>query len=176
MINNRIWGPEFNKKEAEIRKLKLELARIDADKAQPSLFMKTQSIPIPAPLFTSYQPFYNPPKQSIYDQFFGLSHLHSTNLNIPSVPSENRLHQNDLSQKSKSPNLNPKKIFIFQKTLLKQLLNLQRKTKLQLTNTIISRLITKTVTQKVYPPLIILAHLNKRLQTPSPNNHIFLVF
>ena len=32
MINNRIWGPEFNKKEVEIRKLKAELARIDVDK------------------------------------------------------------------------------------------------------------------------------------------------
>ena len=82
MINNRIWGTEFNKKEAEIRQLKAELARIDADKAQPSLFTKTQSIHIPAPLFTSYQPFYTPSKQSTYDQFFGLSHLH----NIPSVP------------------------------------------------------------------------------------------
>ena len=87
MINNRIWGLEFNKKEVEIRKLKAELARIDADKAQPSLFTKTQSIAIPTPLFTSYQPFYNPPKQSTYDQFFGLSHLHSTNPNIPPVPS-----------------------------------------------------------------------------------------
>ena len=87
MINNRIWGPEFNKKKVEIRQLKAELARIDADKAQPSLFTKTQSIPIPAPLFTSYQPFYNPPKQSTYDHFFGLSHLHSTNPNIPPVPS-----------------------------------------------------------------------------------------
>ena len=54
MINNCIWGLEFNKKEVEIRKLKAELARIDADKAQPSLFIKTQSIPILAPLFTSY--------------------------------------------------------------------------------------------------------------------------
>ena len=41
MINNRIWGPEFNKKEAEIRHLNVELARIDADKSQPSLFTKT---------------------------------------------------------------------------------------------------------------------------------------
>ena len=32
MIQNRYWGPEFNKKEAEIRQLKVELARIDADK------------------------------------------------------------------------------------------------------------------------------------------------
>ena len=86
MINNRIWGPEFNKKEAEIRKLKAELARIKANKAQLSLFTKTQSIPIHALLFTSYQPFYTPSKQSTYGQFFGLSHLHSTNPNIPSVP------------------------------------------------------------------------------------------
>ena len=62
MINNRLWGPEFNKKEAEIRKLKAELARIDADKEQPPLFTKTQSLPIPAPLFDTYQPFYNPSK------------------------------------------------------------------------------------------------------------------
>ena len=86
MIDNRIWGPKFNKKEAEIRQVKAKLARIIADKAQPSLFTKTQSIPIPAQLFTSYQPFYNPHKQSTYDYFFGLSHLHSTNPNIPSVP------------------------------------------------------------------------------------------
>ena len=44
MINNRIWGPELNKKEVEIRKLTAELARIDADKAQFSFFTKTQSI------------------------------------------------------------------------------------------------------------------------------------
>ncbi|KAH9671280.1 hypothetical protein KPL70_017307 [Citrus sinensis] len=35
MINNHIWGPEFNKKEAEIRKLKAELSRIDAEKTRP---------------------------------------------------------------------------------------------------------------------------------------------
>ena len=75
----------LNKKEAEIRQLKAELARIDADKAQPSLFTKTQSIPIPVPLFTSYQPFYTLSKLSTYDQFFGLSHLHSTNPNLPPV-------------------------------------------------------------------------------------------
>ncbi|KAH9686093.1 hypothetical protein KPL70_014222 [Citrus sinensis] len=48
-----------------------KLARIDAEKAQPSLFTKTQSI------------LYTPSKQSTYDQFFGLSHPHSTNPNIP---------------------------------------------------------------------------------------------
>ena len=79
------------------------------------------------------------------------------------------LHQKDPNQRSKSQNLYPGKIFKFQKTLLKQPLNLQRKTKLQLTNTIISRLTLKTMTpiqpqKKVYPPQIISAHLNKLLQ------------
>ena len=105
MINNRIWGPEFNKKEAEIRQLKTELARIDADKAQPSLFTKTQSIPILSPLFTSYQPFYTPSKQSTYDQFFGLSHLH----NIPSVPPQKTTSPKRSKSKVKISKPPPKK-------------------------------------------------------------------
>ena len=91
------------------------------------------------------------------------------------------LHQKDPNQKSKSQNLHLRKIFKFQKTLLKQLLNFQRKTKLQLTNTIINRLILKTMIlirpqKKVYPPQIISAHLNKLFQTQSLNMQIFLVF
>ena len=84
MINNRIWGPEFNKKEAE-------LARIDADKQQPSLFTKTQSLPIPAPLFDSYQPFYNPSKPPMdYDKVFGLSHLLYRGQEPSTIPSTSK--------------------------------------------------------------------------------------
>ena len=88
---------------------------------------------------------------------------------------QNLLHQKDLNQKSKSPNLHPMKIFKFQKTLLKQLQSLQRKIKLQPTNTIISRLSLKTVTQiqsqkQVYPPQTISAHPNNLLQTQSPKH------
>ncbi|KAH9680235.1 hypothetical protein KPL71_026478 [Citrus sinensis] len=91
MINNRIWGPEFNKKEAEIRKLKAELARINADKEQPSLFTKTQSLPIPTPLFDTYQPFYNPSKSPMdYNKFFGLSHLLYKNSELPTTPSTSK--------------------------------------------------------------------------------------
>ena len=87
MINNRIWGLEFNKKESEIRKLKAELARIDADKEQPPLFTKTQSLPIPVPLFDTYQPFYNSSKPSMnYNKFFGLSHLLYRNQELPTPP------------------------------------------------------------------------------------------
>ena len=91
MINNRIWGPEFNKKEAEIRKLKVELARIDADKEQPSLFTKTQSLPIPTPLFDTYKPFYNPSRPPMdYNKFFGLSHLLYKNQEPPTTLSTSK--------------------------------------------------------------------------------------
>ncbi|KAH9752154.1 hypothetical protein KPL71_014584 [Citrus sinensis] len=60
MINNHIWGPEFNKQEAEIRKLKAELSRIDAEKTRPSLFTQPQPTPISPPFFETYAPFYTP--------------------------------------------------------------------------------------------------------------------
>ena len=62
VINNHIWGLEFNKKEVEIRKLKAELARIDAEKTCPTLFTQTQSTHVPPPVFETYSPFYTPPR------------------------------------------------------------------------------------------------------------------
>ena len=77
MINNHIWGPNFNKKEVEIKKLKAELARIEAEKTRPSLFTQTQTTTVPPPVFETYSTFYTPsrPHQSVYNQFFGFSHL-----------------------------------------------------------------------------------------------------
>ena len=76
MINNHIWGPEFNKKEAEIRRLKVELARIDTEKTRPSLLTQTSSTPIPTPMFDTYAPLYTPskPQQPVYNQFFWIFH------------------------------------------------------------------------------------------------------
>ncbi|KAH9716901.1 hypothetical protein KPL71_021631 [Citrus sinensis] len=56
MINNHIWGPEFNKKEAEIRRLKVEIARIDAEKVRPSLFTQPPSSPSPPSMFDTFTP------------------------------------------------------------------------------------------------------------------------
>ncbi|KAH9658046.1 hypothetical protein KPL70_023335 [Citrus sinensis] len=80
MINNHIWGPKFNKKEAEIRKLKAELSRIDAEKTRPSLFTQSQPTLVFPPFFDTYSPFYTPsrPQQPVYNQFFGFSHLQPT--------------------------------------------------------------------------------------------------
>ncbi|KAH9671268.1 hypothetical protein KPL70_017299 [Citrus sinensis] len=77
MINNHIWGPEFNKKKDEIRKLKAELTRIDAEKTRPSFFTQTQTPTVPPPIFETYAPFYTPsrPQQPVYNQFFRFSHL-----------------------------------------------------------------------------------------------------
>ncbi|KAH9704933.1 hypothetical protein KPL70_011670 [Citrus sinensis] len=92
MINNHIWGPEFNKKEAEIRKLKAELARIDAEKTRPILFTQTQSTLVPPPVFETYSPFYTPPRphQPVYNQFFGFSHLQPTPQPKPSSPKKSK--------------------------------------------------------------------------------------
>ena len=62
MINNHFWGPEFNKKEAEIRKLKAELERIDAKNTRPTLFTQTQSTLVPPSVFETYSPFHTPPR------------------------------------------------------------------------------------------------------------------
>ncbi|KAH9686122.1 hypothetical protein KPL70_014243 [Citrus sinensis] len=80
MINNHIWGPEFNKKEAETRKLKAELSRIDPEKTRPSLFTQSQPTPVSPPFFDTYSPFYtlSRPQQPVYNQFFGFSHLQPT--------------------------------------------------------------------------------------------------
>ncbi|KAH9657972.1 hypothetical protein KPL70_023297 [Citrus sinensis] len=80
MVNNHIWGPEFNKKEAEIRKLKAKLSRIDAEKTRPSLFTQPQPTPVSPLFFEMYTPFYTPsrPPQPIYNPFFGFSHLQPT--------------------------------------------------------------------------------------------------
>ena len=92
IINNHIWGPEFNKKEAEIIKLKAELARIDAKKIHPSLFTQTQSTPVPPPVYETYSPFYTPPRphQPVYNQFFGFSYLQPTPQSKPSSPKKSK--------------------------------------------------------------------------------------
>ena len=89
MIQKRYWGPEFNQKEAEIRQLKAELARIDADKQQPSLFAKSPTRPLHTPTFSTYQPFYTPStsRQPVDSaKFFGLSHLKYTSSPPPPKP------------------------------------------------------------------------------------------
>ena len=81
MTQNIYWGQEFNQNEAEIRKLKAELARIDADKQQLSLFAKSPALPLHTPTFSTYQSFYTPSssRQLVdYAEFFGLSHLKHT--------------------------------------------------------------------------------------------------
>ncbi|KAH9801824.1 hypothetical protein KPL71_001170 [Citrus sinensis] len=102
MINNHIWGPEFNKKEAEIRKLKAELSRIDAEKARPSLFTQPQPTPVSPPIFETYAPFCTPsrPQQPVYNQFFGFSHLQPTPQPSSPKKSRSKIQSSDSSDSS----------------------------------------------------------------------------
>ncbi|KAH9657988.1 hypothetical protein KPL70_023307 [Citrus sinensis] len=90
MINNHIWGPEFNKKEEEIRKLKAELARIDAERTRPTLFTQTQSTPMAPPVFETYSLFYTSPKppQPVYNQLFEPTSKPTPSSSVPPVPPE----------------------------------------------------------------------------------------
>ena len=93
MINNHIWGPEFNKKEAEIRRLKAEIARIYAEKVKPSLFTQPSSSPSPPSMFDTFTPFYVPSRpqpQPVYNQFFGFSNLQPRPAPQPSSPKKPR--------------------------------------------------------------------------------------
>ncbi|GAY66328.1 hypothetical protein CUMW_247850 [Citrus unshiu] len=75
------------KSEVEIRQLKAKLARIDADRQQPSLFAKSPALPLHTPTFSTYQPFYTPStsRQPVdYAKFFGLFHL--THTSSPALP------------------------------------------------------------------------------------------
>ncbi|KAH9752141.1 hypothetical protein KPL71_014581 [Citrus sinensis] len=104
MINNHIWGPEFNKKEAEIRKLKAELERIDTEKACPSFFTQTQTTPVSPPILETYAPFYtlSRPQQPVYNQFFGFSHLQPTLQPKPSSPKKSKSKVKISEPKSKA--------------------------------------------------------------------------
>ncbi|KAH9668370.1 hypothetical protein KPL70_021389 [Citrus sinensis] len=102
MINNHIWGPEFNKKEAEIKKLKAELSRIDAEKARPSFFTQPQPTPVSPPIFETYAPFYTPsrPQQPVYNKFFGFSHLQPTPQPSSPKKSRSKIQSSDSSDSS----------------------------------------------------------------------------
>ncbi|KAH9724641.1 hypothetical protein KPL70_007560 [Citrus sinensis] len=100
MINNHIWGPKFNNKEAEIRKLKAELARIDAEKTRPTLFTQTQSTLVPSPVFETYSPFHTPPRPRQPKQYVSpirQSHSSSSSTNSTSTSTDSESEYADIT-------------------------------------------------------------------------------
>lgn len=105
MIQNHIWGHEFNQKEAEIRKLKAELARIDAEKQQP-LLTKSPPLPFQPSTFNTYQPFYTPSLQKTteYAKHVGLTHtLYQTPIQTRPKKPQTKSHKPSTSSQAPSP-------------------------------------------------------------------------
>ncbi|KAH9698077.1 hypothetical protein KPL71_023870 [Citrus sinensis] len=102
-ISNRLDQMYIHLQE-QIRKLKVELIRIDAEKTRPSLFTQTQTPPVPPPIFETFVPFYTPsrPQQPIYNQFFGFSHLQPTPQPKPSSPKKSKSKVKISEPKSKA--------------------------------------------------------------------------
>ena len=73
MLTQRIYSPDFDQNEAEIKALKAEIARIDSEKVKPTLF--TSSAPLHV-LKPTYHPVLPPTSSRTYDPFelFGMTH------------------------------------------------------------------------------------------------------
>ena len=73
MLAQRVYNPDFDKKEGEIRALKAEIARIDLEKVQPTLFPSSAPLPIINP---TYHPFLPSTSSRTYERsrLFGMIH------------------------------------------------------------------------------------------------------
>ena len=73
MLAQRVYSPDFDKKEAKIRALKAEIARIDLEKVQPTLFTSSAPLPVINP---TYHPFLPSTSSQTYEpsRIFGMTH------------------------------------------------------------------------------------------------------
>ncbi|KAH9698032.1 hypothetical protein KPL71_023850 [Citrus sinensis] len=56
MLAQRVYSPDFDKKEADIRALKAEIARIDSEKVQPTLFTSSAPLSVINPTYHHFLP------------------------------------------------------------------------------------------------------------------------
>lgn len=75
MLSQRYYGPEFDQKEREIRRLKAELDQIESEKHRPTLFTKSPLIPTISPTYHPFSPI-----------LFGMTHTHFKNMPQPPQP------------------------------------------------------------------------------------------
>ena len=91
MLSHRYYGPEFNKKEKEIRKLKAELEQIESERQRPTLFTTSPSLPTISPAFHPFAPMLSPIKPQNPSKLFGMTHTLFRNNPLPK-PSRSKPH------------------------------------------------------------------------------------
>ncbi|KAH9668353.1 hypothetical protein KPL70_021379 [Citrus sinensis] len=59
MLAQRVYSPDFDKNEAEIRALKAKIARIDSERVQPTLFTSFAPLPVINPTYHPFLPSFS---------------------------------------------------------------------------------------------------------------------
>ncbi|KAH9744251.1 hypothetical protein KPL70_003619 [Citrus sinensis] len=74
MLAQRYSSPEFDQKEREIRRVKVELAQIESDKQRPTLFTTSPPIPSIGPTYYPFASVLSPIRQYDPSKLFGMTH------------------------------------------------------------------------------------------------------
>ena len=74
MLAQRYYGPEFDQKEKEIRRLKVELNQIESEKHRPTLFTTSPYIPSIGPTYHPFATMLSPIKQYEPSKLFDMTH------------------------------------------------------------------------------------------------------
>ena len=86
MLAQRYYGPEFDQKEREIRRLKAELAQIESDKQRPTFFTTSPPIPSISPTYHPFASMLSPIRQYDPSKLFCMTHTLFRDNPLPPPP------------------------------------------------------------------------------------------
>ncbi|KAH9686200.1 hypothetical protein KPL70_014282 [Citrus sinensis] len=86
MLAQRYYGPEFDQKEREIRRLKAELDQIESEKQRPTFFTTSPPIPSIGPTYHPFASMLSPIKQYDPSKLFGMTHTPFRDNPLPPPP------------------------------------------------------------------------------------------
>ncbi|KAH9801855.1 hypothetical protein KPL71_001180 [Citrus sinensis] len=89
----RYYGPEFNQKEREIRRLKAELAQIESEKQRPTLFTTSSPIPSIGPPYHPFAFMLSPIRQYDPSKLFCMTHTLFRDNPLPPPPKPKPKHK-----------------------------------------------------------------------------------
>ena len=83
------YGPEFDQKEREIRRLKTELDQIESEKQRPTIFTTSPLIPSIGPTYHPFASMLSPIRQYDPSKLFGMTHTLFRDNPLPPPPKSN---------------------------------------------------------------------------------------
>ncbi|KAH9801896.1 hypothetical protein KPL71_001194 [Citrus sinensis] len=86
MLAQCYYGPEFDQKEREIRRLQAELAHIESEKQRPTLFTTSPPIPSIGPTYHPFASMLSPIRQYDPSKLFGMTHTLFRDNPLPPPP------------------------------------------------------------------------------------------